>query len=164
MAAGKVNLIKKDGSKVSLPLANLSDEDQKWIEAAAHEPVAKPAVTRDAPIAKMKDSSVRTVDDVKAFFLSGIPPDNQARQSTHGSKRSTPSAKGKANRVYTVGELESRFGPPNERSQGHGSSKAGAKPEIWTYNCVDGSVKCTFIEKAMVRAMPPVRSDCKSVR
>ena len=147
MASGKVNLIKKDGSKVSLPLANLSDEDQKWIEAAAHEPVAKPAVTRDAPIAKMKDPSVRTVDDVKAFFLSGIPRDNQARQSTRGSKRSTPSTKGKANRVYTVGELESRFGPPNERSQGHGSSKAGAKPDIWTYNCVDGSVKCTFIEK-----------------
>ena len=130
-----------------MPLANLSDEDRKWIEAAAHEPVAKPAVTPDAPIAKMKDPSVRTVDDVKAFFLSGIPPDNQARQSTRGSKRSTPSTKGKANRVYTVGELESRFGPPNERSQGHGSSKAGAKPEIWTYNCVDGSVKCTFIEK-----------------
>jgi hypothetical protein len=32
VAFDKVTLIKRDGSKVQLPLAKLSDEDQKWIK------------------------------------------------------------------------------------------------------------------------------------
>lgn len=32
MVAGKVNLIKRDGSKVQLPLEKLSEEDQEWIK------------------------------------------------------------------------------------------------------------------------------------
>ena len=111
---------------------------------------------------KAKTEQVRSVDDVKSFFLKGIV---QA-QHPYGSKNTgaagnggtgqssgiehTPrlrlgpssgsgSAKVKHNRIYTATEIIQKFGNPSSRT-------SATTSEHWVYKCKDGVVHVHFTQ------------------
>jgi len=85
-----------------------------------------------APLPRMKDPALRTMDDVKSFFLRGIVANGPRRSP---AKNGRP----KQNRIYTVGELKAKFGEPQDRKQGVN--------EAWTFQCADGKVFVSFTAK-----------------
>ena len=93
----------------------------------------RPKSTKAETIPRLKDSSVRTMDEVKAFFQRGIVTGS-------GKGHRSGSSKPKQNRIYTVAELITKFGKPDER-------KRFASSERWIYVCSDGSVSVTFENK-----------------
>ena len=91
-------------------------------EKAAEKPVKPETIPR------LKDPGVRTTDEIKAFFRRGIVV------------RGKYPAKLKQDRIYTAGELFSRFGKPDKRD-------STPTNEWWTYTCADGSVTISFLNK-----------------
>ena len=83
------------------------------------------------------DHAALGVDSVCAFFQKGIAP-KPAPKTSKGTK-----AKPKRSRVYTVAELNAKFGEPDNR--GNVSVGEGIH-ECWTYRCRDGVVGVNFLE------------------
>jgi hypothetical protein len=69
------------------------------------------------------------VDEIMSFFQSGIVQ-----------------GKGKHNRIYTVGEILSKFGEPAKRESRGGKSNTTQTNETWVYNCKDGTVTVGFTQ------------------
>ncbi|MGO9114671.1 MAG: hypothetical protein ACLP9L_36100 [Thermoguttaceae bacterium] len=113
---------------------------------------------------KLKNEQLRTVDDVKSFFLKGIVQnqhpygskntDATGRAGTSqssgwnarpasgygtGSNSGDVSAKVKHNRVYTTAEIMQKFGNPSSRS-------STTTLEHWVYKCKDGVVHVHFAQ------------------
>ena len=125
----------KEGDDDAPPAANRADTDKK---AAAEKPAAeKPAKPETIP--RLKDPSVRTMDEVKSFFQRGIA----VFKATPKSSSKYPSTvKRKQNRIYTFGELVTKFGEPDNRGRINGGTA-----ENWTYDCRDGQCFVTFQTK-----------------
>ena len=108
------------------------------VKAAADKKAAeKPDKAKSLPRLR---SAVRTSDEIKAFFRRGI-----AVQS-HGTGKHA--SKPKKNRIYTAGELISRFGKPDER-------ETSATNETWIFVCSDGKVRISFLNKGYGGATGP---------
>ncbi len=116
----------------------------------------------NSPADKIKNEQLRSVDDVKLFFLKGIVPTQPKNgssgtgtagtpgpgQTTGSSTRpgygtgSTPGsvpAKVKHNHVYSAAELIKKFGNPASRT-------SSAAAEQWVYKCKDGVVRVHFTQ------------------
>jgi hypothetical protein len=91
-----------------------------------------------APLPGAKNLEVRSVDDVKAFFMRGIPKRSRANKgASHKSTTELP----KHNRIYTVKELVAQFGDPEDRHRRRGTGETG---EARTYRCKDGACLVQF--------------------
>ncbi len=101
------------------PAAKKAAEDKK----AADKPVKSEAIPR------LKDPTIRTTDEIKAFFQRGIAHPTGKR-----------SRKPPQNRIYTVRELVAKFGKPDERTIGNTT-------ERWSFSCADGTVTVVFLNK-----------------
>ncbi len=111
---------------------------------------------------KLKREEIRSMDDVKSFFLKGIVhtqhgSGNQSagaagsagmgqsygsssRSGTGYGSSSSPAAspvKVKHNRIYTTAEIIQKFGAPSSRS-------SATTSEHWVYKCKDGVVHVNF--------------------
>jgi len=127
----------------------------------------------------LKSEQLRSVDDVKLFFLKGILQSSHQNGSTStgttgkagtgqttgsysrpgsgydsGSSSGSGSAKVKHNRIYTAAELIQKFGKPSSRT-------SSATSEQWAYKCKDGVVHVHFTEVgvAYARSSSPSKSD-----
>lgn len=122
----------------------------------------------NAPADKAKNEQLRSVDDVKAFFLKGIvraqhqhgsqntgaagnagagqSPGSNARSGYgygSGSGSGYGSAKVKHNRIYAAAEIIQKFGNPSSRTSAMTS-------EHWVYKCKDGVVHVHFTQVGYV--------------
>ena len=166
----------KPGSSLAFPLRTNSacqiclEKISYQLEAASKtRPDALPASVAAATTSggnrstdKAKNEQLRSVDDVKLFFLRGIvqsqprygsastaatnrpvPGQNYGTttRSNYGSVPNTAPvpAKVKHNRVYTAAELMQKFGNPASRT-------SSASVEQWTYKCKDGVVHVHFTQ------------------
>ncbi len=134
------------------------------LEAAAKtRPDALPARTTGGKIPADKDlnEQLRSVDDVKLFFLKGIFQGQHQYGSKNagdtgkagtGQSSGSSSARGKHNRIYTAAEIIRKFGNPSSRT-----SKATA--EEWAYKCQDGVVHVHFTQVGYSRSSSPSKSE-----
>jgi hypothetical protein len=113
---------------------------------------------------RLKSEELRSMDDVKSFFLRGIvqPQHGSGNQNTgaagktgmgqsygsnirsgagYGSSSSSDTApvKVKHNRIYTTAEIIQKFGNPSSRS-------SATTSEHWVYKCKDGVVHVHFTQ------------------
>ena len=169
----------KPGSSIAFPLrANPAcqiclDKVSYQLEVA---PKAKPDTLHASPSGgialadKGKNEQLRSVDDVKLFFLKGIfqtqrqngstntgatAQAGSGQNSTYGSNirpssssnsaSGAGSAKVKHNRIYTAAEIIQKFGNPTSRT-----SKATS--EDWAYQCKDGVVVVHFTQVGYARS------------
>jgi hypothetical protein len=165
-----------------LPAAESPDSDSS--ESSLLTPGRTTAANARAD--KLKNEELRSVDDIKSFFLKGIV---QA-QRQHGGKNTAttgqagtgqtsgwntrPSsgsgsasdsgnapAKVKRNRVYTAAEIIQKFGNPSSRT-------SATTLEHWVYKCKDGVVHVHFAEvgyagSSSASASKKLRLEIKSV-
>jgi hypothetical protein len=89
-----------------------------------------------------------TVDQVSAFFQKGIVPKHAT-----SAKSKAKTARPRHNRVYTVAEIEAKFGKPRARQNFKTLGSLGSAPgsdggicEAWLYRCSDGLVAVRFRE------------------
>jgi hypothetical protein len=126
---------------------------------------------------KLKNEQLRSVDDVKLFFLKGVlqtqhhygntntsangkagtgqSPSSTIRPSSGYSSDSgsgSGSAKVKHNRIYTSTEIIQKFGNPSSRT-----SKAIS--EEWVYKCQDGVVHVHFTQVGYARSSSTSKSE-----
>ena len=130
---------------------------------------------------KLKNEQLRSVDDIKLFFLKGIlQPSHQRVRRTgttgkvgtgqttgsyhapgsgydSGSSSGSGSAKVKHNRIYTAAELIQKFGNPSSRT-------SSATSEQWVYKCKDGVVHVHFTEVGVAYARSSSTSKSETLR
>jgi len=178
--------ILKQGSSIAFPLrANPAcqiclDNVSYQLEAASKtKSDAKPASASggNTPADKLQNEQLRSVDDVKLFFLKGMlqaqhqygntntgangkdgtgqSPSSKIRPSSGYSSNSgsgSGSAKVKHNRIYTSTEIIRKFGNPSSRT-----SKATS--EEWVYKCHDGVVHVHFTQVGYARSSSTSKSE-----
>lgn len=184
--AGRSSEILKPGSSIAFALrANPAcqiclDNLSYQLEALPKTgPLAHAATTNGSETLADKDKNeqLRSVDDIKLYFLKGIlqaqhtsgsattgatakPGTNQSYGSNTraasgygaNSNSSLGSAKFKHNRIYTAAEIVLKFGNPSARS-----SKATV--EEWTYKCKDGVVHVHFTQVGYSRSFSTSKSE-----
>jgi hypothetical protein len=103
-------------------------------------------VAADAPkgndLPSVTETSELKMDQVMSFFQRGIVKPKP--HPDHGTPKQPPHH----NRIYTVGELENKFGVPDSRTNYHGGgskSTANHNGEHWVYRCKDGTVTVSFL-------------------
>lgn len=178
--------ILKPGSSIAFPLrANPAcqiclDNVSYQLEAASKTKLdARPASASGGKTLadKLKNEQLRSVDDVKLFFLKGIlqtqhqhgntntgangkagtwqSPSSYIRPSSgYGSDSGSGSGsvKVKHNRIYTSTEIIQKFGNPSSRT-----SRAIA--EEWVYKCHDGVVHVHFTQVGYARSSSTSKSE-----
>ena len=126
---------------------------------------------------KLKSEELRSMDDVKSFFLRGIvqPKHPSASQNmgtagkagmgqTYGSNTRSGSGYGspsgsdvqpvkvRHNRIYTTAEIIQKFGNPSSRS-------SATTSEQWVYRCKDGVVHVHFTQVGYAGSSATSRSE-----
>jgi hypothetical protein len=127
---------------------------------------------------KLKNEHLRSVDDIKAFFLKGIHTSHQDSSKTPattatGHVVTTPSSrtntrpapaygtpatssdsttKVKHNHIYTTVEIIQKFGSPSVRT-------SATTLEHWTFKCKDGVVHVHFTQAGYINSSSPTKSD-----
>lgn len=131
----------------------------------------------NTPADKARHEQLRSVDDVKLFFLKGVLQAQHQSGSTNLSPTGRPgtgqslgpnarpssgygansssslgSAKVKHNRIYTAAEIIQKFGDPSSRS-------STATAEHWVYKCKDGVVHVHFTEVGYAHSSSASKSE-----
>ncbi len=129
-----------------------------------------------SPTERAKNERLRTVDDIKLFFLKGIfrgksqsgtsgigangagPASGPYSRPNSTYSSSNPStAKTRHNRIYTAAEIIQKFGNPTSRT-------SSATSEQWSFKCKDGVVHVRFTEVGVAYARDSSAAKSETVK